>query len=187
MRRFYSATLLLIAVFASNAFAAIFEGRNIEMSHEYPTKGTLYTGPQTAVVGPGIEGNFYLPYTIDVSDTEIYIDFSQTSSWGGAEFNGIRIRDIDSTIPSLSSVTLVATNMGGFSQDRISFDADNVWLNLQGLPWNPSMFIQVAVTAVPELSTFSIHSAGLLMLAAVVASSRKTRGKKPCLRMNGET
>lgn len=161
---FVTLALVCASIFATSSHAVVFEGQVIRMSHEAPSFGVLYTGPQDAVVGPGVEGNFYPPYTIDVSDTSILIDFAQNSTWGAASFNGIRIFDLNGTVPSLTSVTLTATNMPGFDQARIIFDSDNVWLNFQSLPWNSSHFIVVSVQAVPEPSTYINFLAGMALI-----------------------
>ena len=77
--------------------------------------------------------------------------FNLSSTWGTGAFSGFQIFDVNGTIPAFSSVVINgATNMAGFDASRITFDADNIWVNWQGLDFNTGTIVSLDVNGVSE-------------------------------------
>ena len=111
----------------------------------------------------------------DYGPSSISISFNSSSITASGTFNGPVFSDLNGTIPDITAVTLnAATNMVGLDASRISFDANTVRINWQGLSFDTSTvvmldlgFANVAPTpaiAVPALSEWSLL---LLMLAVM--------------------
>ena len=63
------------------------------------------------------------------------------------------------TIPPISGVSVNgATSLAGFNSSRVSFDADNIYVNWQGLTAVPSQIVSLDVqfTEVPEPATLAL-------------------------------
>lgn len=58
--------------------STLMEGQTIEAWYLYPTIGTIYSGPLTAVVGSGVEfpGTLHSAMNLDISDTNLYSTFN---------------------------------------------------------------------------------------------------------------
>ena len=156
-----------------NAEAApILLGQMVEVSYRFPDINTVFNGNSVNVlVGAGVEvSNFPVgdPRTnIDLSDTNIFVTYNSASTWTATAFNGLRFFDVNGTIPAISSVTInAATNLGGLDLSRITFDADHIWVNWQGLAFNQQTIVSLDVnaTAVPEPATMLLLGTGLVSL-----------------------
>ncbi len=175
-----TALIALLGVMASAlpAHSALFEGNMVRMSHDYPTQGTVLVGPQDALVGPGNEGTFFQQYyTIDVSDLTIDVAFTGVATFDSSAFNGVHVSDINGTIPGIQSVSLGATSFGSFDGSRISFDADNIYIDLRGINSVGGEFIQVNVLAapVPEPAPYATMILGLIGVSAAAMTRRRER------------
>jgi len=54
-----------------------------------------------------------------------------------------------------------ATNLAGFDASRVTFDTDNVYLNIQGLNVNSDSVVKVDISgAVPEPAAWTLMIAG---------------------------
>lgn len=83
---------------------------------------------------------------------------------------------MNGTIPDFTSVAInAATNMAGFDASRITFDANNIWVNWQGLPYDTNTIVSLDVNGgsdVPEPSTMLLVGLGAV---AILASRRRCR------------
>lgn len=158
-------TAIAALLFASaSAHATLLDGQTVEYSHLFPYIGTVHYGPIDAVVGSGAEFNYFGYYSVDVSDTNITVQFLTSSYFDGTAFNGILIYDVNGTIPDFTSVSLNgATNWSGFSAAYVSFDADHIFVNFPGLPFDNSNVVSLDVNSasVPEPTTLALLSLGL--------------------------
>jgi hypothetical protein len=156
--------------------SAGFIGNSIGVQTQFPTQGAVCCGSGVAVVGAGIEfptGSFpsyNANAFVDVSDFQI--DYGQTAgtSYTVATFNGFRFYDALNAIAPIVGVSINgATNLAGFNLSRVSFDADNIYINLQGLAAGGAHLVRLDVqfssTAVPEPSTILFLGSGLALIA----------------------
>ncbi len=180
------ALLAVLAVVLCPPASAGFIGLTIQVDYFYPDTSTLYS-TDTVVVGPGTE-LFGFPYgdprtNIDLSDTNIYITYNSSSWWTAADFNGLHFYDLAGASGTITGVTInPATNMAGLDASRISFDANNIWVNWQGLSfWGGigeyyDTIVSLDVTfgdAVPEPATWLTLPAGLLGAAWLARRMRR--------------
>lgn len=146
-------------------------GEDVETFYHFPDLTTNYAGPDTALVGAGVElVNFAAFADIDFSDTNILITINRDAGINAVSFDGFHFFDVDGTIPAFTTVLLNAsTNYAGFTASRITFDADNIFVNVVGLPGLQGQFISIdlaANTAVPEPATLALLGGGLALLAS---------------------
>ena len=114
--------------------------------------------------------------TLNLSDTNILADFIASTSYTGASFNGFRISDVNSTIGDFTGVTINGlTNMVGFDASRVTFDANNIWVNWQGLAFHSDTFVALDINGSNQVS----EPAGIALLAlgllAASAAGRRSR------------
>ena len=140
--RFLLTTLLAVALLAcgwilsaATAQALLLDSQTLRVTHESPL-GTNSHGPNLVVVGPGVEEPSVLGiYSVDFSDTNIFIQFllANPAGFTAAPFNGLHVFDVNALIPAFTSVTInPATTLPGFSASLTTFDADNIYVNFQG-------------------------------------------------------
>jgi hypothetical protein len=115
---------------------------------------------------------------VDLSDTTVLFTFDWTASFSsGGTFNGVHIEDTTGTIPDLTSVTLNAnpgtTLPPGYGASRVTWDANNIYVDFRGVSAGPSHTVRLDLTAIPEPATALLLAAGLVGLLA--AGRRRSR------------
>ena len=163
--------LLMTAGTASAGFI----GKTIGVETQFPSQGSVCCGSGTAVVGPGQEfppGSFPTYNSqafVDIGD--LSVEYGQTGGtiYTGAAFNGFRFFDVFATIDPIVNVSIdPATNLPGFNASRLSFDADNIFINMQGLSASGAhqvvLDVQFGGGAVPEPASFVVLGLGLGLL-----------------------
>jgi hypothetical protein len=169
------ALLVALTLVLCSPVSAGFIGLTIQVEYSYPDTSTLYSA-DTVVVGPGTELSG-LPYgdprtNIDLSDTNILIAYNSSSWWTASDFNGLHFCDLAGASGAITGVTInPATNRAGLDASRISCDANNIWVNWQGLGFwggigechDTIMSLDVAFgDAVPDASTWMTLPAEML-------------------------
>ena len=187
-------TLLVVSLlmFSGVNANATFIGHVME-AHEYV--------PPSIFFGPGgtyssatfyVDDSVELPLfgvlnesSIDVSDNNILIDFwraGQTYFYSGYYV----FQDINSTISEIIDVSLNASTGGfltswgastSFDQSRITFDEDNIFVNLSGIgaDANTLLSLDVSFAPVPEPATLWLFGSGFLALIGVIRNFNRKR------------
>jgi hypothetical protein len=157
---------------AAPASATLLLGQTVEMTYLYPDT-SVYDGPYDNVVGTTGTTLFYGVTAATPSDTALTITLpglSGATNYAGAGFNGIWLTDIFGTIDAFTSVTVNGlTNVAGFDASRISFDANNIWLNFQGLPVDPDSIMKVDINgSVPEPASWALLIVGFALMGGAL-------------------
>ena len=150
---------------ASGASTQSFEGSTLDFQYYFPTSGSPYSGADNGsfVVGPGVEvTDIASVATLDVSGTNILVDFTLDSSWTSAAFNGWVLSDQTDSLAAILGVTInPATNLGGFSLSNVSWTGDSITVNWQGLTFDANTIVSLDVAfnedtpVVPEPATWA--------------------------------
>jgi hypothetical protein len=182
--------LLAWGVAAGEAEASILLGETVGYQYLFPDQSTvLYQAPDF-VVGAGVElPALYFPpidvATLDVSDQNILLDFYAAGTNGVTAFSGFRLHDALGAIPAFTTVTLnAATNMAGLTNARVTFDADNIYVNLQGLSYNELTIVSIDVGS-NEVGAVPLPG-GLAIWGGIAASvGAAGAGRGACRRARG--
>lgn len=168
----------LLSVFASSANAGIFDAQSLQFQYYFPDLSSPYSSSSngTFAVGAGVEiANIADDRAnLDLQSNGFTANFTDTSIWNGSAFNGFRITDINGTIDPFTSFTL-GTNTALNGSPVLTFDANNLYVNWQGLGFVPGeVQFNVNVAAVPEPETYAMMLAGLGLMG-FVARRRKDK------------
>lgn len=173
LSRMRTATLILAALGAGAAQAGM-DGHTIGAQYLLPDIGTVNNDHGTAVVGPGVE--FFLgDVSQDLSDSQITLSRAVGISFVTAgSFNGWRYYDALGTMPDITGVTVNGSStFPGFDNSRITFDANNIWLNFANLSNSDfSAVVDVQMGVIPEPSTYALMAVGLLGIALTARRGR---------------
>lgn len=159
-----------LAMVSQGPAAALLDGQVVETTsfHGTAPDATAIIGPESRVVGPGIElVNFGWEgfLNIDFSDTNILITAATDQPFGF--FEVIRFFDVNNAIPAFTNISInTATNYAGFNASRISeFDSDVIALNLTGLNGLQGQRISLDLTAGP--GPVPVHEPATIWLLVV--------------------
>lgn len=163
-----------------------FVGRNMTLFYDDPTLGSHIDTRNFTVTG--VEAAGILGFMdVDVSASQIILSTSltgnTTASLPGRSFSGLNLSDTNGLVQAITGVSInPASNFSGFDASRLSFDADNVFTNLQGLTFRPDTrlvldvtFAPAGVAAAPEPSALLLLALGMLGGGVVVRRSERVR------------
>lgn len=173
----FLASFLLISAFASSAQATLLDGKTIGYNYYY--NNLLYQSG-SAVVGPQLEAPSIMSVlSLNASDTELLISFLRTAQFQSintSSLNGLDVFDVQNAISSFTAIS-VETNIANFDTSRISFNADHVWINLQGFASTVGTSITIRLTSasteVPEPTSLALIGLGLIGLAGLRRAKRR--------------
>jgi hypothetical protein len=166
--------LVMIGFFglAGTASASILDGQTLVYQYLFPDTSSPVCSARNDVVAPGVEiaptgddcasGHYAFNYSVDYSDTSILVTYVTSGGWAPATFNGFVVNDVNGTIPAFNA-TLGFTDVTGFDASRLTFDADNIFLNWQDLSYQTGNTIRIdlARSSVPEPTTLLLLGLGL--------------------------
>jgi len=147
-------------------------GHSVEATYHFTTFGSvIYT--DVKVVDAGEEFHFFGgtdPRHADLGDTTILARFDPFGGgFSASAFNGYSFFDVFATIDDIIGVTIdPSSTLPGFDLSRVTFDANRVSMNFQGLSLdaNRELFVllnlQFADAAVPITPTGALAALGLL-------------------------
>lgn len=154
--------------------SALLNGKTVEYTYLFPTITSVYFSGVNGnyAVGPGVEisSGFCCDFegSLDLSDKNILADFHAPGGYSDGSFNGFRITDVFDAIDPFTSVSINAiTNMVGFDASRVTFDANNIWVNWQGLGFSPDTVVSLDINggqSIPEPGTWLLMGTGLMGL-----------------------
>jgi hypothetical protein len=170
--------------FAAVVFAAVglvgnaqagFMGLTVRMETQYPTIGAICCGALDALVTAGVEAppgtfpSYNQQAYVDIGDTTIEYGQTGGTNYVSATFNGFHFFDVFGTIDDIVGVSIdAATNLPGFGIGRVTFDADNIWINMESLAATGAHHVVLNVTfghgRVPEPETLALTGLALVML-----------------------
>jgi PEP-CTERM motif len=169
--------LLLLTLTAVPAFADL-ANANVTVNYLYPEINDVYEVLGTGTVtDSGFTVNSFGQHDFTVFPDEITL----TNVSGGnvnftaADFNGYGVVVNFGGSP-ITGVTLEFTDISGFDISRVTWDSNDVWVNLQGLTTTPGLDLQLGLEfgggggTTPEPSSILLMGSGL---AAVVGFSRR--------------
>jgi hypothetical protein len=119
----------------------------------YDSSNNKYISPQTVTVDDSVEvtNGYYagpgnILYTVDInSSDQIIIDYASNSVWGDTGSHGPGITDAFGVLPDITAVEFGTNNMVGLTADRLTFDANNIYVNWSGLSGNSDTYILINV------------------------------------------
>lgn len=135
-----AAPAALLAALGTGSFAATFDGTTIRATTSFPTlPGSTTSGPFDRVIDGSVEfptalfAPFYGP-TFDFAGDTITISH-QASGHATAVFNGWIFNDLNDALADFTGFSVLSDSSGFFAAapGRLSFDAENLMINFQGL------------------------------------------------------
>lgn len=187
IKTLFAALALATGLIGSAQATPLLDGKVVGFTYHYPDQTTPYGYADNGnyLVGSGIEIANVVDglAQMDISDRNLliaflppaYIFLPSESNFYPSTFSGFVIYDAFNTIEDFTSVTInPASNMAGLDDSRISFDANHIWVNWQGLPFDLNRTV-VSLDlnrghAVPEPASLALVGLGL---AAIAASLRR--------------
>jgi hypothetical protein len=147
--------LAILLLVSFNANAALLDGETVSYQYYYPNQTSPYSNAANGnyLVGAGVEVSNIADGrgTLDISDTNLYIDYANQSSWNSSAFNGFKIKDVFNSIADFTSISINAvTNMVGFDLSRITVLADEIWVNWEGLSFNSNTIVSLDINSAPN-------------------------------------
>jgi hypothetical protein len=181
----FTACALLAAAAATPALAGPLDGASVHSQYLFPSTGDLYEDyGNTTVTGVtqltdhlgGVPGIRLL-----ASGSNLTASFADdaygATFWNPSDFNGFVVFDDTNTAGAITSVTINgATNMVGFDASRISFDADHIYVNWQGLSFDNSTVVSLDLNgsgAVPEPASWALMLGGFGAIGGVMRSRKR--------------
>ena len=173
LRRLSRVVLVAVACSVTGpARADLLTGDTIRTWELYPDLSTIFAGP-VDVVDPGNILAFpgFAPIVnIAFNDANITITMVRDATAFTSAFNGFRFFDVSEA--PFGSVTLdSATDVPGIDASRVSFDAQNIYVNFSGIAYSTGQEVSLDIRAVPEPASSLV----LLVIAAFVTIAVRRR------------
>ncbi len=167
------------------ANAVLLDGKTLNYQYYFEDLDSPYPFADNGdkIVGAGVEVSDVIDGrgTIDISDTNIFVDFQSSSKFVAAEYNGWVMTDVLNDIDPFTSVTINEdTNLIGFSAANLSWTADTISVNWQDLFFDADTIVSLDINsagAVPEPATWAFMIFGFGAIGAAIRLKRRANMK----------
>ena len=106
-------------------------------------------------------------FAYTVFDSKVTLQFGIQAHFLSASFNGWGLVN-DTGSPAFNGVTVAFADVPGFEASRVSFDATQLWLNVEDLIVGPGQSVQVDLQfATPEPVPIALLGLGIGTLAVL--------------------
>ncbi len=132
-------SLLLLFVLSGIPAFADLDGANVTVNYLYPEINDIYQVLGTGVVTPGgftVNSFGQHDFTTFPSDLVLTNVAGFDINFTAADFNGYGMV-VNSGGTAITGVSIAFNDISGFDLSRVTFDATDVWVNLQGLTTTP--------------------------------------------------
>lgn len=177
--RFINVVCVIFLFFSNSTYATDLNGWQGEFAINFPTVNDTIGGPATFTVGSGIEGNINagnIDFTLDIATNQILLGFNDSNCCtSNAVFAGPVIT-FNNVLESLTSVTLIGTNILNFNASNISFNGNQIFINIANgydLSNNRNVQLLISTSPVPENTVFSMMLFGTAIFLTVLRRKRK--------------
>jgi hypothetical protein len=178
-----------LTLFGNPARADLFFGHTLSWqvvdTNQGSTTPANFLVNDTSITDPpevNLNGSNVVAGTLTVTDHILYFKYPNSAVFDTATFNGYVIRDVDTNIPAITSVTLDKnTTLPGFVISDVTFDAKDLFINVSGLVAHPGDVIQIDVNvpaSVPEPGSLALIGVSGLACGAVAWVRRRRMGNK---------
>jgi hypothetical protein len=164
------ASLLLLFVLSGVPAFADLDGANVTVNYLYPEINNIY---QVLGTGDVSSGGFTVnsfgqhDFTVFPNDLVLTNVAGQDINFTSADFNGYGLV-VNSGGTAITGVSIAFNNISGFDLSRVTFDATDVWINLQGLTTSPGEALDLNLQFVPEPGSIALLGSGLIAAFGVV-------------------
>lgn len=156
------------------------DGISIRISHDHPTVGDVVFQSDVIIGDPSSQFQYSSFFAVDVTEENLIVfDGNASGSFNPGEFNGITIIDYGDALPDFTGLTLEVDGAGGpVDGSRYWFDANNIYLNFQGLGINSldGITFHFTLGAAPTLINLTSTQVREEFAGAVVGELHTTDG-----------
>jgi len=172
MKRAALLVLLFLFVLSGLPAFADLDGATVTVNYLYPEINDIFQELGTGVVTSGgftVNSFGQHDFTVFPNDLVLTNVFGSDVNFTAADFNGYGLV-VDSGGTAITGVTIGFNNISGFDLSRVTFDATDVWINLQGLTTTPGQDLQLDLQFAPEPGSIALLGTGLVAAFGVVRS-----------------